>query len=389
MENFTWTINTKVLFGANQENDFAKEIKNLATKVLVVTGKGAVKCTGIFDKVVNELLAEGIEVFEFEGVDPNPRNTSVVEGANICKENNVELILGIGGGSVIDCVKAMSLQAVTEEDVWTECYVNGRFIEGVTSLPVATVLTLAATGSEMNQGSVITNWETSQKYGYGRPDWRPKVSLLNPEFTYSVNKWQTAAGAVDILSHLFEQYFSNREDFVQSRYIEGLVSTILKYSLECLDNPENYDARAQFMWAGSLALNGIPAYGKKQTDWSCHQIEHELSAFYDITHGVGLGIVTPNWIKYVASDDNVWQFAQMARNCFDIVAEDDFVACDELVTKLIDWLKALGIPTNLAEMDINDEHFEEMAKDATRKGAFGCMKKLNEEDVYNILKTCL
>ena len=389
MKNFKWTIDTKLLFGKDQEVNFAKEIKEIANTVLVVTGKGAVKRAGIFDKVVNELKNEGITILEFEGIDPNPRNTSVVEGAKICKENNVDLILGIGGGSVIDCIKAMSLQAVVDFDVWEECYVNHKQFPEVQSLPIATVLTISATGSEMNCGSVISNIEQNKKYAYGRTDWRPRVSLLNPEFTYSVSKWQTAAGSVDILSHLIDQYFSNANDFIQNRVIEGIAKTIIKYSLECLENPEDYNARSQFMWAGTLALNDLTSLGKEATDWSCHQIEHQLSAFYDITHGIGLAIVTPNWIKNVVSEDNAWQFAEFARNVFGVTETDDMKATQELINELNAWFKKLDIPTTLTEVEIDATHFEEMAEDAVRHASFGAMKKMTKEDVLNILNDSL
>ncbi len=389
MKNFVYNIPTKIFFGKGQIEKIGEEILKYGKKVLLVYGKGSVKTNGIYDKVVEILNKNGIEFFEVAGVDPNPRTETVYYGADICKKNNIDLILAMGGGSTIDCAKAIGLQSKYEGDFWTDFYIGGKkeLIKEVT--PVASILTLAATGSEMNGSTVISNTAVNMKVGFNHPKLKPVFSVEDPEYTYSVSRYQTCAGAVDIMSHLFEQYFSAEKDgFMQNRLIEGLLKTIIHYAPIALENPRDYEARANIMWTSSMALNELVTYGKESTDWATHQIEHQLSAVYDITHGIGLGILTPAWMKYVLSDENIHRFVDYGKNIWNLSGTDREIA-EKSIEKTREFFTSLGCPASLSEINIDDSHFEEMAANAVFRGNLGSMKKLTKEDVVEIYKLAL
>lgn len=389
MKNFVYNIPTKIFFGKGQIEKIGEEILKYGKKVLLVYGKGSVKTNGIYDKVVEILNKNGIEFFEVAGVDPNPRTETVYYGADICKKNNIDLILAMGGGSTIDCAKAIGLQSKYEGDFWTDFYIGGKkeLIKEVT--PVASILTLAATGSEMNGSTVISNTAVNMKVGFNHPKLKPVFSVEDPEYTYSVSRYQTCAGAVDIMSHLFEQYFSAEKDgFMQNRLIEGLLKTIIHYAPIALENPRDYEARANIMWTSSMALNELVTYGKESTDWATHQIEHQLSAVYDITHGIGLGILTPAWMKYVLSDENIHRFVDYGKNIWNLSGTDREIA-EKSIEKTRELFTSLGCPASLSEINIDDSHFEEMAANAVFRGNLGSMKKLTKEDVVEIYKLAL
>lgn len=389
MKNFVYNIPTKIFFGKGQIEKIGEEILKYGKKVLLVYGKGSVKANGIYDKVVEILNKNGIEFFEVAGVDPNPRTETVYYGADICKKNNIDLILAMGGGSTIDCAKAIGLQSKYEGDFWTDFYIGGKkeLIKEVT--PVASILTLAATGSEMNGSTVISNTAVNMKVGFNHPKLKPVFSVEDPEYTYSVSRYQTCAGAVDIMSHLFEQYFSAEKDgFMQNRLIEGLLKTIIHYAPIALENPRDYEARANIMWTSSMALNELVTYGKESTDWATHQIEHQLSAVYDITHGIGLGILTPAWMKYVLSDENIHRFVDYGKNIWNLSGTDREIA-EKSIEKTREFFISLGCPASLSEINIDDSHFEEMAANAVFRGNLGSMKKLTKEDVVEIYKLAL
>ena len=389
MKNFVYNIPTKIFFGKGQIEKIGEEILKYGKKVLLVYGKGSVKTNGIYDKVVEILNKNGIEFFEVAGVDPNPRTETVYYGADICKKNNINLILAMGGGSTIDCAKAIGLQSKYEGDFWTDFYIGGKkeLIKEVT--PVASILTLAATGSEMNGSTVISNTAVNMKVGFNHPKLKPVFSVEDPEYTYSVSRYQTCAGAVDIMSHLFEQYFSAEKDgFMQNRLIEGLLKTIIHYAPIALENPRDYEARANIMWTSSMALNELVTYGKESTDWATHQIEHQLSAVYDITHGIGLGILTPAWMKYVLSDENIHRFVDYGKNIWNLSGTDREIA-EKSIEKTREFFTSLGCPASLSEINIDDSHFEEMAANAVFRGNLGSMKKLTKEDVVEIYKLAL
>lgn len=390
MKNFNYNIPTKVLFGRGKVEEVGKEAKKYGDKVLLVYGKGSVKKSGLFDRVVNSLKDAGIYIYELPNIDPNPRIDSVYQGAELCRKVGINLIIAMGGGSVIDCSKAIAAQANYCGDVWQDLYVEQKLDTLTSALPIASILTLAATGSEMNGNSVISNMHTNQKLSIGDDILRPVFSILDPEYTFTVNKYHTAAGIVDILSHLFEQYFTpDHGGYLQNRMMEAMMKTVIEYGPIAYNELDNYEARANLMWTSSLALNGMVSYGKVETDWATHGMEHELSAFYDITHGVGLGILTPYWMKYVLSEDNVHRFVEYGRNVWKIHGHDNMEIANKAIDKTREFFNSLNIPQTLREVGIDDSKLEKMAEQATMFGAIGTMKKLYKEDVLAIYKMAL
>ncbi|MGL5204013.1 iron-containing alcohol dehydrogenase [Cetobacterium sp.] len=390
MKNFIYDVPTRVLFGENQVSNVGKEVKKHASKVLLLYGKNSIKKNGLYDEVIKRLRDENIEIIELSGVDPNPRIETVREGAELCRKHHLELVLAVGGGSTIDCAKGIAAQTKYHGDIWQDLCVDKKFHLLTEALPVASILTLAATGSEMNGNSVLSNPSEDLKLGFNSYILRPVFSILDPTYTFTVNKYQTAAGVVDIMSHLFEQYFSpDKKGYLQARMMEGLLKTVIHYGPIAYENPTDYEARANIMWASSLSLNGLTSSGKESTDWATHQIEHELSAKYDITHGVGLGILTPYWMEYVLSEENVHRFVEYANNVWGIFGDDNFEVAQKAIRTTREFFNSLDVPSTLAEIDIDSSKFEEMAAGATRLGAIGTMKKLEFKDVLEILISAL
>ncbi|EJP6471129.1 iron-containing alcohol dehydrogenase [Clostridium sp. L74] len=387
MLNFNYSIPTKIFFGKSQISVLGEQIKKYGSKVLLAYGGGSIKKNGIYDKVIEILKNNHIEFVELSGIDPNPRVTSVREGVKLCRENNIDFILAVGGGSTIDCSKVIAASYYYEGDPWDIVIKKAKINK---LLPIGSILTLAATGSEMDSGAVISNMDTNEKLGVGHPSMAPKFSILDPEYTFTVPKNQTAAGTADIMSHIFEAYFSKTKDaYIQNRMAESILKTCIKYGKIAVEEPENYEARANLMWASSLAINGLLSYGKSEP-WSVHPMEHELSAFYDITHGVGLAILTPNWMKYVLSDENVNDFYEYGVNVWNINSDENkYEVAKKAINKTREYFNELGIPATLKEVGINEEKLEQMARAATRNGDLGGFKPLNTEDVLNIYKLSL
>lgn len=390
MKNFVYDIPTRILFGQGQVSNVGKEVKKHADRVLLLYGKNSIKKNGLYDEVIKFLTEENIEIVELSGVDPNPRIETVREGANLCRKHNLELVLAVGGGSTIDCAKGIAAQAKYHGDIWKDLCVDKNLELLTEALPVASILTLSATGSEMNGNSVLSNMKENLKLGFSSYILRPVFSILDPTYTYSVNKYQTAAGAVDIMSHLFEQYFSpDKKGYLQARIMEGLLKTVIHYAPIAYEKPTDYEARANIMWASSLALNGLTSAGKESTDWATHQIEHELSAKYDITHGVGLGILTPYWMEYVLDKENVHRYVEDANNVWNIFGENDFEVAKEGIIKTREFFDSLDIPSSLTEIGIDSSKFEDMVASVTKFGPIGAMKKLGYKDVLEILTMSL
>ena len=388
MLNFTHHIPTVVHFGKGEIRALTPQLKKHAKKLLIVTGRGSVKKNGIFDNVIAEVKKSTIPYLEFSGIKPNPRLRSVYKGIELCKKEAVDFILAVGGGSVIDASKTIAAGMKYTGDVWD------FFSKGVSpksALPVGTVLTLAATGSEMNGNTVITKEDTNRKLAFGSPLLRPVFSILDPEYTYTVNKYHTAAGVVDIMVHVFEQYFSHtRAADVQDRIAEGLLKVCLKYGPVVCEKPRDYIARANILWAGSLALNDLVGEGKAE-DWASHAIEHELSAYYDISHGAGLAIITPSWMRHVLGEETAWKFAEYGKNVWGIKkSEDKMRLANEAIDRTRKFFNSLGMPSKLKDLGIPDQKFEEMAKNALRDwGEVGSFKKLSEKDIVDILRVSL
>lgn len=390
MENFNCNISTKIFFGKGKIEELSSELKKYGNNILLVYGKKSIKKNGIYDRVITILSKLDKKVFELSGIESNPRIESVYKGASICKENKIDFILAIGGGSVIDCSKSIAAQAVIEKDIWEEYFIKRKTFELKNPLPIGTILTLSATGSEMNGNTIISNLKEGKKIGVANDLLRPKFSILDPEYTFSVSKFQTAAGVVDILSHLFEQYFSSdKKSFFQDRLLEGAMKAVIKYGESCYNNPTDYEARANLMWISSVALSGIFTYGKESTDWSSHLIEHELSAHYDLTHGVGLAIITPKWMEYILSEETLDKFIEYGINVWEIKLEDRWEVAKKSIEKTKEYFKKLEMPTTLRDVNIDSEKFIEMSKELTKVKDIGSLKKLNKSDILKIYENSL
>ncbi len=389
MNDFTYHIPTKVHFGKDALEHIGEEVINYSKKVLLTYGGGSIKKNGIYDKVIKQLKDKDIEVYELSGIMPNPRIDSVREGVRIIKENDIGAILAVGGGSTIDASKFMAAGAMVDFDPWE--FISERKPMDK-ALPLLTILTMAATGSEMDNGGVITNPETNEKLSSGSKECRPKVSFLNPELTYTVSKYQTACGSVDILSHLFETYFNQKDSFYMlDRMMEALMKTVIEFAPIALEDPDNYEARANLMWASSWAINGFLSASSKKS-WSNHPMEHELSAFYNITHGLGLAILTPRWMKYVLNQENVDKFYDFGVNVLNLDEnKEKMTIANEAIEKLSEFFfETLGLDSTLTDLDIDDSKFDQMSKKACgEKGVINGFVDLYPEDVKKIFEMCL
>ena len=387
MENFEFHNPTRVLFGKGTTDRVGEICAGFGKRVLFVYGGGSIKKTGLYDRLQQSLTQHNLEVFELPGIKPNPTLSKVREGVRLCKEKNIEVVLAVGGGSVLDSAKIIAAGARYEGDPW-DFFIDKSKVPG--RIPLVTVLTLAATGSEMNHNAVITNEATKEKLGLGHPALFPDVSILDPENTFTVPKDHTVYGIVDMMAHVFEQYFHKTpETPLQDRLAESIMKTIIEYTPRVLENPKDYDARATIMWCGTLALNHLIEAGV-EGDWSSHDIEHELSAFYDIPHGAGLAIVFPQWMTYVL-DEIPGKFAQFAERVWGIPranrSDEDLGRAG--IERTREWFREIGAPTTLREVGIGEELFETMAEKATKRGPLGSVKKLKKEDVLAILRMCL
>ena len=388
MNNFLYDIGTKIYFGKGQIENLGAAVKAYGDKALLVYGGGSIKKTGIYDAAMASLKKAGVSTMELAGVEPNPRVTSVREGVKLCRENGVQVVLPIGGGSSIDCAKVIAGAVSYDGDPWDLVVGKARY---QSFLPIVSVLTLAATGSEMDAVAVISNMDTNDKLGTGHPDMRPKASILDPTYTFTVSKYQTAAGTADIMSHIMENYFGGSEGgYLQDRMAEALLKTCIKYGVIALREPDNYEARANLMWASSLAINDLIKEGKGE-DWTVHGIEHELSAFYDITHGVGLAIVTPAWMDAILSDETVDKFVEFAVNVWGVApGADKFATAKEGIACLRAYFKEMGIPATLPEVGITDEtHFDAMAEKAEQGGLLKAYVPLPAAKIKEIFRACM
>lgn len=388
MKNFVFQAPTKIAFGEGQISHLPKLLAEHGQKVLLVYGGGSVKRNGIYEAAIGLLAENKFIVTELAGVEPNPRIETVLKGRELCLENEIDVILAIGGGSTIDCSKAIAAARYYDGNPWD--FTQDRSLVGE-ALPLVTILTMSATGSEMNGGAVITNLATQEKLGMGGPTLIPKASILDPTYTYSVPTIQTAAGSADIMSHLIENYFSrNTTAALQDRIAEGIMKTVIAYTPVALAEPTNYEARANLMWSSSLALNGLTGSGKEGT-WTCHAIEHELSAFYDITHGIGLAIVIPRWMEHVLNEQTVSQFVAFAVNVFGIEATgDDFAVARAGIKALYETFASWDIPMTLPEVGIDESKLALMAEKAIEHSAITKhgFVSLEAKDVEAILRAC-
>lgn len=384
MLDFDYAVSTKVLFGRNKIERLGLELSPYGKSVLFVYGGGSIKKTGLYDMVTLMFQKNRMLYFELAGVKPNPSITSVRDGIRLCRKHDIGFILAVGGGSVIDCAKAVAAGVCYQGELWD------LFLQGdskiTQALPIGTVLTITGTGSEMNGNAVITNEFTKQKLAIHRDVLRPRFTILDPSLTFTVPKEHTSAGVVDIMSHVLEQYFSPSHDtFVQDRISEALLKTVIQYGPLALKEPTNYEARAQLMWASSLALNGLIGYGKV-TDWATHGIEHAVSAFYDVTHGVGLAILTPVWMEFVLNKDTRWRFVEYARNVWGVKGTNEKKVALQGIQKTREFFTSLGMPKKLREVGVQKEQLADMAHSIVVFGEIGKFQKLGENDVLKILE---
>ncbi|MBU0278997.1 MULTISPECIES: iron-containing alcohol dehydrogenase [unclassified Gemella] len=383
MNNFVFQNPTKIIFGKNQISNLASEIANYGKNVLLVYGGGSIKRNGIYDKIFKQLA--DFNIVELYGVEPNPRVTTAQKGADLIKENNINFVLAVGGGSVIDCTKLIVAAAHYEGDAWD--IVTRKHIP-TKATPFGTILTLAATASEMNAGSVITNLETQQKVGWASPLVFPKFSILDPTYTFTLPKNQTVNGIVDMMSHICEQYFNEADNSdLHDAMMEGVLKQIIHYGPKCLENPQDYEARSVIMMAGTIALNGQLRWGF-DGDWASHGLEHAVSAVFDIAHAEGLSILMPNWMKYVMPNHTA-KFKKFAVNVFDVNTEgktDQEIAL-EGINKLQNFWQEIGAPTKLTEKNIQKEDIPSIVNAIARP--VGTMQPLSKEGVYKIYEMSL
>ena len=366
MLNYVHDIPTKIYFGKGQICHLKEEMDRFGKRVLLSYGGGSVKKNGVYDQIMEILRDGGFSVTEFSGIEPNPHLETVEKGIELCMENDIDVILAVGGGSTIDCSKAVAAGRYFEgDDLWEKIRKGG--FRGEKALPLIAVLTISATGSEFDGGGVITNPAVHEKRGalftY------PTVSICDPEYTYSLPPFQTASGAADIMSHVFEEYISSTYDFDLS---QGIAETILRSVIRnlpiALAEPDNYEARANLMADSSVACSGIPRYGMEPTGWPCHELQHTLGSFYNLTHGAALSVLTPHWMRYIINKDPdtaVKRFSRFARNVWDLEGEDSVELALAGVEKLAEFFRNAGLPATLREMGVDEEYLDEMSEMAS------------------------
>lgn len=382
---FSYYNPTKIYFGKSSLSHLREELANYGETILLVYGKNSIKKIGLYDEVLSILKECGKKIVELSGVKSNPTYDQMMEGARLVRENNVSLILAVGGGSVIDCSKGISVSAYCKGDPWQRYWVNFEPIDNLI-VPVASILTMVGTASEMNGGSVITNEAVTIKGGrtFG-PDVNPKFSILNPELTYSVPKRQMVSGIFDAMSHLMEQYFSGTDDNTTDYIIEGVLECIINNARAALKDPMDYQARSNIMWCATMGLNGITRLSKEQ-DWEVHMIEHQLGAYTDCPHGEGLAIISPTYYRYIMPY-GIDKFVRYAVKVWHIdpTNKDKKQIALEGIQALEDFIVELGLPTHLRDVGTTSDMIEKIASTCVLGGGY---KKLTVQDVINILRVC-
>lgn len=386
MDNFNFYSPTEFVFGKDRENECGNYVKKYdGKKVLIHYGGGSVIRSGLLDRVKNSLDSCGIEYVELGGVKPNPRDTKIYEGIELCRKENVDFILSVGGGSCIDSAKGIAIGALYDGDFW-DFYGTGKNVEK--ALPIGTVLTIAAAGSEGSGASVVTKEDGMLKRDVGSDLLRPRFSILNPALTCTLPAYQTACGTTDIMAHVFERYFTNTNEVeITDRLCEAVLLTMIKETPRVLENPDNYEARANIMWAGTVAHNDIVGVGRSQ-DWNSHGIEHELSGLYDCAHGAGLAVIMPAWMEYVMNH-NIMRFAQMAVRIWGIPMnfENPEYTAKAGITAFRRFLHGIGMPINFEELGAKEEDIPMLVKNlGIGSGKRSGFVELDANDVTEIYK---
>lgn len=390
MNDFVFYNPDKIYFGKNQISHLPEELLKFGKKVLLVYGGGSIKKNGLYDTVKNLCSENGITVFELSGVEPNPRHTTANKGSEICKKENIDVVLAVGGGSTIDCAKGVAAAAVIESgNVWDLVSTHTWVTK---ALPVIAVLTNAATGSEMDAWAVISNMDTNEKIGLGGSALIPRAAFENPEYSFTLPVYQTACGAFDIFNHVLDNvYLAGDATFdLALEMQEAVMRTVVKWVPIAMNEPENYEARANLMWASSIALNGFLDAGTVH-GCACHAMEHELSAYYDITHGHGLAIITPRWLEYILDENTAPAIARFGVKVFGLSESSDVMQDAKAAIKAVSdfCFGTLKLEPNLSSLNIDSTHFKDMAQHACMGGAITGLRNLTAEDVEKIYEMCL
>ncbi len=387
MQNFDYATPTRLIFGKDAISKLVSVMQPLGKRVMLTYGGGSIKKIGLYDKV-KELLKD-FEITELSGIQPNPKyNPSVLEGVRLCKENDIDVILSVGGGSVLDCSKAIAAGAKYDGEPWDLITLK---VPTEAALPIVDIMTLAATGSEYDCGGVISRTETNDKVGYMDPHLFPVASILDPTYTFSVSKKQTAAGCADAMNHTIEQYFAADTTLLNDGFCEAMLRSLMANTRAILKNPEDYTARAEFMLCCTYGCNGILALGNSASGWPCHGMEHALSAYYDITHGEGLAIITPRWMEHILSEKTIDRFVKYGVNVFGIDAsQDKMTIAKQAIQATYDFFVEIGIPMTLRQVGIDESRIDEMAQHvADNEGLENAYVPLLKEDIAAIYRASL
>ena len=387
MQNFNYCTPTRLIFGKGVIKDLPQVMSKYGKRILLTYGSGSIKKIGLYDQVI-ELLKD-YEIFELPNIMPNPKyDPSVLDGVRMCKEHNIDVILSVGGGSVLDCSKAIAGGAKYDGDPWDLITYKA---ETKDALPIVDIITLAATGSEYDAGGVISRTETNDKTCYSDPHLYPKVSFLDPTYTFSVSKKQTRAGIADAMNHIMEQYFCEDSTILNDGFMEAGLKSLMINGQKCLENPEDYTARAEMMLVCTYGCNRIYCLGNSESGWPCHGLEHALSAYYYITHGEGLAIITPRWMKHILNEKTVNRFVKYGINVFGINPNQDKMAiANQAIDATYKFFESIDIPMHLKDVGIDESRIDEMAKHvADTEGLENAWAPLYQEDIAAIFRASL
>lgn len=387
MQNFNYCTPTRLIFGEGVIKDLPEVMSHYGKKILLTYGGGSIKKIGLYDKVLE--LLKGYEIYELPNIMPNPKyDPSVLDGVKMCKQHNIDVILSVGGGSVLDCSKAIAGGAKYDGEPWDLITYKAKT---KAALPIVDIITLAATGSEYDAGGVISRTETNDKTCYSDPHLYPEVSFLDPTYTFTVSKKQTSAGIADAMNHIFEQYFCEDSTILNDGFMEAGLKSLMINGRKCLDNPEDYNARAEMMLVCTYGCNDIYSLGNSQSGWPCHGMEHALSAYYDITHGEGLAIITPRWMKHILSDKTVDRFVKYGVNVFGIDSNlDKMEIANKAIEETYKFYESINIPMHLKDVGIDESRIETMAKHvADNEGLENAWAPLLQEDIAAIFRASL
>ena len=388
MVNFDYQTPTRLIFGRGVVQEKLHDVmKKFGKRVLITWGGGSIKRSGLYDQV-REILKDK-EIYELPGIEPNPKyDPSVLEGVRTCKEKNIDVILSVGGGSVLDCTKAIAGAACSDADPWDVITMK---VPTLKAIPIVDIITLAATGSEYDRGGVISRTDTNDKLAYFSDLVFPAVSFIDPTYTFTLPVRQTLAGVSDCINHIMEQYFCGEHIMMNDAFMEGAIKSLMKNVRIVLEDPENYEARAEIFYATTLGCNGIYSLGNSESGWPMHAIEHALSGHYDINHGEGLAIVTPRWMKHILSEKTLERFVAFGTGVFGIdPALPEMEIAEKAIQSIHDFYREIGLPMTLREVGIDGSRIDEMAHHiAVNEGLENAWAPLYEEDIAAILRDCL